>query len=61
MSSTTITKFYAAFAQLDAETMATCDADNASFEDEAFEMQGKKEIMGMWGMLCDTVNAKGAP
>jgi hypothetical protein len=58
MSSATITKFYTAFAELDADTMATCYADNASFQDEAFKLQGKKEIMGMWGMLCDTVKAK---
>jgi coproporphyrinogen III oxidase len=59
MSKATIHAFYTAFAELDAARMATCYADNASFQDEAFQLQGKSEIMGMWGMLCDAVKAKG--
>jgi hypothetical protein len=59
MSSATIHRFYSAFEQLDHPTMATCYADNASFQDEAFALQGKRDIMGMWGMLCDAVRAKG--
>ena len=32
----TINRFYAAFANLDAETMATCYADDVQFQDEVF-------------------------
>jgi ketosteroid isomerase-like protein len=32
----TITKFYAAFAQLDPDTMAACYADDVRFDDEVF-------------------------
>ncbi len=53
-----IQQLYGAFAQLDTERMATCYAENARFEDEVFQLTGKSEIMGMWGMLCDTVKAK---
>jgi hypothetical protein len=59
MSSTTLQTLYSAFAELDTERMATCYADNARFQDEAFDLTGKTEIMGMWRMLCDAVKAKG--
>lgn len=59
MSSSTIQTLYSAFAELDTEGMAACYAENASFQDEAFQLQGKTEIMGMWSMLCDAVNANG--
>jgi SnoaL-like domain len=59
MSSSTIQTLYSAFAELDTERMATCYAENASFQDEAFQLQGKTEIMGMWSMLCDAVKANG--
>ena len=59
MSNTTIQTLYTAFAALDTERMATCYADNALFQDEVFNLQGKTEVMGMWGMLCDAVKAKG--
>ena len=52
-------KFYSAFAALDAETMATCYHENAEFEDPAFSLRGKKEVVGMWSMLCAAVNEKG--
>jgi hypothetical protein len=59
MSHATITSFYTAFAELDSQRMASCYAENAHFRDEAFDLQGKEKIMGMWGMLCDAVKAKG--
>ena len=59
MSTATINAFYTAFAQLDTAQMSACYADNAHFQDEVFDLQGKTEIMGMWGMLCDAVKAKG--
>lgn len=52
-------KFYSAFAVLDAETMASCYHENAGFEDPAFSLHGKKEVVGMWTMLCTTVKEKG--
>jgi len=55
----TITKFYAAFAQLDAEAMAACYADDVSFDDEVFSLRGKTQTMGMWRMLCEATRAKG--
>ncbi len=55
----TITRFYSAFANLDADTMATCYADNVSFDDEAFSLRGKPQVMGMWRMLTDATKAKG--
>jgi SnoaL-like domain len=59
MSASTIHELYSAFAALDTQRMAACYAPNASFEDEAFSLRGKEEIMGMWGMLCDAVKEKG--
>ncbi|MGH8050758.1 MAG: nuclear transport factor 2 family protein [Arenimonas sp.] len=52
-------KFYNAFANLDAETMTSCYHENAEFEDPAFSLHGKKEVVGMWTMLCTTVKEKG--
>lgn len=52
-------KFYSAFAALDAATMATCYHENAEFDDPAFSLRGKKEIVGMWSMLCAAVNENG--
>ena len=59
MSQDTITRFYAAFAQLDAATMAACYAPDASFQDEAFTLEGRRQIGGMWRMLCEATKAKG--
>ena len=59
MSRTTIERFYAAFARLDADTMQGCYAANARFQDEAFTLQGAREIGGMWRMLCEATKAKG--
>ena len=55
----TITKFYAAFAQLDPEGMAGCYADDVRFDDEVFALRGKAQVMGMWRMLCEATRAKG--
>ena len=59
MSRSTIERFYSAFAKLDAETMQTCYAADASFEDEVFALRGAREIGGMWRMLCEATQAKG--
>lgn len=55
----TITRFYSAFARLDAKEMATCYAPDARFDDPAFSLAGRDEIGGMWAMLCDATKAKG--
>ena len=59
MSRATIERFYAAFARLDADTMQACYAPDARFDDEAFSLQGAREIGGMWRMLCSATQAKG--
>lgn len=55
----TLNKFYAAFAVLDADTMASCYAEDAVFEDPAFSLQGRHQVGGMWRMLCAVTQAKG--
>ena len=54
-----ITRFYTAFGQLEADKMASCYADEVVFNDEAFSLQGKAQVMGMWNMLLDATRAKG--
>ena len=56
---TTLHRFYEAFTNLDAKTMASCYADNATFEDPAFTLQGKEQIGGMWDMLCSATKEHG--
>jgi ketosteroid isomerase-like protein len=56
----TLETFYAAFARLDADAMARCYADDAEFSDEVFSLHGKREVTGMWRMLCEATRAKGA-
>ena len=51
-------KFYSAFAQLDVDTMATCYAADAQFDDEAFSLRGYEHVIGMWRMLCETTKAR---
>lgn len=58
MSKATIERFYAAFARLDGEAMQACYAPNARFDDEAFSLNGAREIGGMWRMLCDATKSK---
>jgi hypothetical protein len=55
-----IENFYNAFARLDPDAMAECYADDVAFDDEVFSLRGKREVMGMWGMLCAAVRDKGA-
>jgi hypothetical protein len=55
-----IESFYSAFARLDAEGMAPFYADDVEFKDEVFLLRGKREVMGMWRMLCAATRAKGA-
>ena len=54
----TLEKFYNAFAHLDVDTMATCYAVDAQFDDEAFSLRGHEQVVGMWRMLCETTKAK---
>lgn len=53
-----LTRFYTAFAALDAEAMFDCYAPDSRFEDEVFSLRGRNEVGGMWRMLCDAVKAK---
>jgi ketosteroid isomerase-like protein len=55
----TIERFYAAFAQLDGDTMQACYANDARFEDEVFALTGQRQIGGMWRMLCTATRDKG--
>ncbi len=55
----TVERLYAAFARLDAETMASCYTADATFDDEAFSLKGRAQIGAMWSMLCDAVKTKG--
>ena len=55
----TIAKLYAAFARLDADTMAACYAPDAQFDDEVFSLRGHEQVTGMWRMLCDATQARG--
>lgn len=59
MSRAVIENFYAAFARLDGAAMKAAYADNATFEDPAFRLQGKERVGGMWTMLTETIRAKG--
>jgi hypothetical protein len=54
----TLSRFYTAFAALDADTMAACYATDATFEDPAFSLKGRREIAGMWHMLCASTLAR---
>ena len=58
MSRATIERFYAAFAKLDGQAMQACYAADASFADEAFTLNGAREIGGMWRMLCDATKSR---
>lgn len=54
-----LTRFYTAFAALDADAMQACYAPDARFRDEAFTLQGAAQVGGMWRMLCEATKAKG--
>ncbi|MDZ7592615.1 MAG: nuclear transport factor 2 family protein [Rubrivivax sp.] len=59
MSRATIETFYAAFARLDSDAMTACYAEQARFDDEAFALVGRRQVGGMWAMLCSATRAKG--
>lgn len=52
--------FYSAFARLDAPAMGARYAPEATFRDEVFTLSGQREVAGMWRMLCEATQAKGA-
>ena len=54
----TITRLYTAFAALNADAMAACYAEDASFDDPGFSLNGRREVAGMWRMLCDATRGK---
>lgn len=56
----TLEVLYGAFARLDPDTMARCYAEDAVFDDEVFSLRGKREVAGMWRMLCEATQAKGS-
>jgi ketosteroid isomerase-like protein len=47
-----ITKFYTAFQQQDAATMASCYHQNIVFSDPVFPSLHGQSAVGMWYMLC---------
>jgi hypothetical protein len=53
-----ITRFYGAFAVLDAEAMAACYAEDVAFDDPVFCLRGRREAAGMWAMLCTAVKGR---
>ena len=59
MSRQTIERFYKAFAELDSKTMAACYAQDATFEDEVFNLRGRTHVGGMWAMLCSAIKKSG--
>ena len=59
MNKASIERLYAAFARLDGQAMQACYAENARFDDEAFSLQGRRQVGGMWRMLCEATQTKG--
>lgn len=55
----TIEAFYSSFQRLDSAAMADCYTEDAVFDDEVFSLRGRREVAGMWGMLCEAVQGKG--
>ena len=54
-----IDRFYAAFAVLDGDTMQSCYASDAQFEDPVFKLAGRTQVGAMWRMLCGATRDKG--
>lgn len=54
----TITKFYTAFQNLNAEDMVSCYHDNIVFEDPAFGKLHGEHAKNMWRMLCKAQQGK---
>ena len=50
----TIEKFYKAFSNLDAETMASCYHNEIVFQDPAFGLLEGEQARNMWRMLCSS-------
>lgn len=48
-----IKNFYEAFAQRNADAMAECYHEEATFSDPAFRNLNSKEVKAMWKMLCE--------
>ena len=53
-----IEKFYSAFTNLDAETMADCYHPDVVFEDPAFGTLQGERVKNMWRMLCSSQKGK---
>ena len=53
-----IEKFYNAFNELDAETMAKCYHKDIIFEDPAFGVLKGERARNMWRMLCESQKGK---
>ena len=47
-----IERLYTGLKNLDAKMMASCYHEEATFEDPVFTLHSKKEVEGMWTMLC---------
>jgi ketosteroid isomerase-like protein len=48
-----LTRLFTALDRHDHEAMAACYAENATFRDIAFTLEGRKRIHAMWHMICD--------
>ena len=48
-----LTRLFTALDRHDHEAMAACYAENASFRDIAFKLEGRTRIHAMWHMICD--------
>ena len=55
---TLITQLYTGLENLDSEMMLRCYHEEATFVDPVFELHSKKEIDGMWSMLCSVAGLK---
>ncbi|WP_460218772.1 nuclear transport factor 2 family protein [Psychroserpens sp. MEBiC05023] len=53
-----IEKFYKAFNELDADTMASCYHKDITFEDPAFGVLSGQHAGNMWRMLCNSQKGK---
>lgn len=60
MSKAALNAFYDAFARLDGAAMEAAYAENATFRDPVFTLNGRDRIGGMWRMLTDVTREKGA-
>lgn len=47
-----IRQLYNALQRLDAQDMSACYHELATFRDPVFDLKSKREITGMWTMLC---------